>query len=227
MKRRVLTGSRRVDHFHWSRPRSLVFDDLDNTLKALLDRELALRPDPGPSVTVTFGTPGDVRAAASWPALNLFLCDIVENRDLRTGDLRGADPSGAPAPVRVDCHYLVTAWAQPSAHSVLVEHRVLGLALGILLAYPIIPADVLQGVMSKQPFPVRAAAIRTDTPRVRGDFWHALGDKPRASFDYRVTISATPDLAAPASVPVVEQVVLQMTQVVVGGPLPAEPTNQE
>jgi uncharacterized protein DUF4255 len=184
-----------------------VFYDLDATLTELIQRELP--SSMVPQVGISFATPGGdfPTASVTLPAVNLFLYDIVENKDLRnrqpiearavtgTARIHGKDVEvapgtvvRAPAPVRVDCHYLVTTWAKSGGQPEEVEHRLLGFVLRALLRHREIPTAMLQGVLKRQPFPVKTAAIQGDVHRPRGDFWQALGGKPRACFDYRVTV---------------------------------------
>ena len=74
-------------------------------------------------------------------ALNVYLVDLVENRKLRSnGRVRTVSNgivSEEPAPARVDCHYLVSAWspatATPQVAPVLDEHTLLYEALAALL----------------------------------------------------------------------------------------------
>lgn len=178
-----------------------MFDELDATLRELIQRELPRSA--ASQVSISFDPPGgDFSRTVTPPAINLFLYEIVENKDLRNREPilaragGGAEVGGrsvAPgtvvrvlAPVRVDCHYLVTAWANSGDPE--VEHRLLGYVLRALLRHREIPATMLQGVLKHQPLPVRAAAIQGDTFKPRGDFWQALGGTPKASFDYRVTV---------------------------------------
>ena len=185
-----------------------MFNDLDATLTELIRRELP--SSTASQVSVSFATPGGdfPTASVTLPAINLFLYEIVENRDLRnrepiearilggSAQIAGKSvevPPGtvirALAPVRVDCHYLVTAWAKSTdVQPEQVEHRLLGYVLRALLRHREIPEAMLQGVLQRQPLPVRAAAIQNDRVKPRGDFWQALGGKPKASFDYRVTV---------------------------------------
>ena len=48
-------------------------------------------------------------------ALNVYLVDIRERRELRSNEsVTGMGPQGptrTPEPARVDCHYLVSAWS--------------------------------------------------------------------------------------------------------------------
>ncbi len=170
-----------------------MFADLDATLATLLKREL-----PRPiveQVSISFAAPGeDLSANVTLPAIDLFLYEIHENTDLRDRNPvfdRRTDGTvhRTLAPVRVDCHYLVTAWPRPGGtQPELVEHELLGCALRVLLRHREIPEEVLQGSMKRQPMPLRAAAIQAQAQKPRGDFWLALGGKPKAAFDYRVTL---------------------------------------
>ena len=48
-------------------------------------------------------------------ALNIYLVDLRENRKLRSNErtlgIQDGIISETPAPLRVDCHYLITAWS--------------------------------------------------------------------------------------------------------------------
>jgi hypothetical protein len=57
-----------------------------------------------------------------------------------------------------------------------------------LIRHREIPAQVLQGSMQKQPYPLRAVVLKSSPIQGRGEFWQALGGKPRAAFTYSVTI---------------------------------------
>lgn len=67
-------------------------------------------------------------------AVNLYLVDLRENRRLRSNERGRAPESGVileqPAPSRIDCHYLITAWSPteqltPQVEPVLDEHALL------------------------------------------------------------------------------------------------------
>src|SRR5262245_48655344 len=57
-------------------------------------------------------------------ALNVYLVDLRENRKLRSNERARAVQNGmvseTPAPRRVDCHYLITAWS-PAEITLAVE----------------------------------------------------------------------------------------------------------
>jgi hypothetical protein len=170
-----------------------VFDSLDATVEALL--QSSMPPWLEGRVAISFARP-DSDFAAPIPTLNLFLYRIIENRELRdrvpTATLRDGTYAGSLAPVRVDCHYLVTAWAaagEPAPER--TEHLLLGWALKLLLQHRTVPDDLCRGAMKMQSVPLPVATIQSPA-EPRGDFWLALGGKPRAALEYKVTIGVTP-----------------------------------
>jgi hypothetical protein len=175
-----------------------MFHDLDSTLAELLARELP--PKLVEQISISFATP-DAQfppTSVTLPAINLFLYELQENRDLRGGgDLFERQVDGrvlrTVAPVRVDCHYLVTAWAksgvqQPEQD----EHRMLGEVMRVLLRHKEIPREALRGSLKDQHAPLRAFVLLPSQQLSRGEFWQALGGKPKAAFNYTVTIAFDP-----------------------------------
>lgn len=172
-----------------------MFHELDSTLAELLKRELP--PSLVQQMSISFATPDGQFPPASvvLPAIDLFLYEIAENRDLRINEAeveRTADGRvvRTPAPARVDCHYLVTAWAkagvqQPEQD----EHRILGEVMRVLLRHKELPREALRGSLKTQAFPVRARVSQPSHQQSRGDFWQALGGKPKAAFHYTLTVA--------------------------------------
>ncbi|MFF0739593.1 Pvc16 family protein [Streptomyces sp. NPDC004111] len=144
--------------------------------------------------TLGAGTPGGVAAAqigfappdADWAndvghlaparALNVYLAELRENRELRSNErLRSALPGPAgrqQAPMRVDCHYLISAWS-PSADRAtrtLDEHGVLGEVLAVLVQAQVLTAGGEELPIAVLP-PGGFGPLR--------DFWHAMGDEAR------------------------------------------------
>jgi hypothetical protein len=97
-----------------------MLSDLDATLEALLRGNL---PDSLlQNLRISFAAPDDhfPPASVQLPALNLFLFLIQENRELRNREPSferrdDGSVSKQPASVRVDYHYLVTAFAEGHA----------------------------------------------------------------------------------------------------------------
>jgi hypothetical protein len=170
-----------------------VFNDLDTTLRAVLDDSAA--PAALRGAEVSFETPEKDFTPAQ-PLVNLFLYEVQENHQLRENgpivDLVDGRYASGPPPVRIDCTYLVTAWSTKSgALKTEEEHRLLGLALLWLNRFPVIGAGFLQGDLANpaQPFPLPTMVAQLKEDQSSGQFWTALGIAPRPAFSLTVTIS--------------------------------------
>jgi len=191
-----------------------MFHDLDATLAALLEAELGVE-----NVAVSFAAPDDQfpPSDTSLPAIAFFLYDVRENHDLRPGQwelerrANGTVTRKRP-PVRVDCSYLITAWPSPSApRPAQDEHRLLGEVMKVLLRHPTIPQAYLRGELVGQDPPMPAKIIAEAQLHSLGEFWQAMGGKPKATLHYAVTISV--DVFEPAEVgPAVTDKIITITQ---------------
>jgi len=178
-----------------------MIHDLDRTLHELLKRELprALAQQ----VAISFDPPDNQfpPQAVTLPAFDLFLYDVRENHDLRSNEwstrreISGTAQRSMP-PVRIDCSYLITAWPSESApNRAEDEHRLLGEVMTALLRYPKLPLDVLQGSLNTQELPLPTAVLQPGHLQSLGEFWQALGGKPKAALNYTVTIAVQPATA--------------------------------
>jgi len=183
-----------------------MFDDLDKTLEALLRSELPA----GLVQSISFAIPDasfpPQSEAFTFPALDLFLYDIRENRDLRSNEwvVTRQTPGVATkqrAPVRVDCAYLVTAWV--GGNDAQQEHRVLGAVMQVLLRHPTIPTGMLQGALITQDVSLPTISLQPERGGNVTELWQALGGRPRAALHYVVTLSVEP--SAPVQTPLVTE----------------------
>lgn len=182
-----------------------MLSDLDDTLAAILNDNAA--PTELRNADVSFETP-DRAYGPGQPTVNLFLFEVQENRQLRDPEpvyeRVGTQLVRQPAPLRVDCSYLVTAWSNDMAAArTAAEHLLLSQSLLWLSRFPIIPAGFLQGDLVDQPFPPPALVAQMDGTKNAGEFWTALGQPPRPSFNVVVTIAMSLDLPFPEGPPVV------------------------
>lgn len=167
-----------------------MLQDLDKTLEKLLRHELP--PDMVQQINFSFDTP-DKESIKVTPAINLFLYDVRENLELRNTVSNIERQANGTAlrkrpPARVDCSYLITAWpTQPSDPE--QEHRLLGEVMKALLRFPKLPAEVLQGSLRGQEPPLRALTLRPSQLQSLGEFWQAMGGRPKAALNYIITIS--------------------------------------
>lgn len=171
-----------------------MFDDLDKTLQELLKQELP--SGIASQVAISFAPPDNTfpPSSVTLPAIDLFLYDIRENLELRNREWeveRRNDGTGSKkrAPVRVDCSYLITAWSSAASSTpAFDEHRLLGEVMKALLRHPTIPEALLQGGLTGQDPDLPTVALQSGQLQSMGEFWQALGGKPKAALNYTVTI---------------------------------------
>ena len=116
-------------------PINTMLADLDESLKTLLKRDLDRHGFDG--VEIEFDAPDKEWAASlSSPAVNLFLYDIREAKELRPIDweerVRDGRTIDLRPPLRIDASYAVTAWTR----DVQDEHRLLSQVDGRALRVP-------------------------------------------------------------------------------------------
>jgi Pvc16 N-terminal domain/Carboxypeptidase regulatory-like domain len=128
-------------------------------------------------------------------ALNFYLVDLRENRKLRSNDkvrsVQNGDISETPAPRRLDCHYLISAWSPadvtPAIEPTLDEHAAL-----YLVASAFARGDPLVATVIYAPGPVPAtfppdfatAELPIGLVPPEGfiklaEFWGTMGEKHR------------------------------------------------
>ena len=194
-----------------------MIDDLDKTIAALLRHEAyGLPPALADQVQISFATPDDQfpPQSVTLPAVDLFLYDVRENSDLRSNEVfveYRTDGSAVRtrAPVRVDFSYLVTAWSSESVPDrAQDEHRLLGEVMQVLMRHRSIPEDVLQGVLVTQAPPLPASALQPGRLQSLGEFWQALGGKPKAALNYSVTLAI--DISTPEEVRLVTDKIIKI-----------------
>lgn len=164
--------------------------DLSETLKAIL-QDPSVPPELA-AADILFDRPADPFTPAK-TTVDLFLYDIRENTELRSNEQvverRGNQSITHPAPLRLNCSYLVTAWPAGGAELALQEHRLLSEVLVVFGQFPTIPPLYLQGSLIGQDPPLPMVALHPDALKNLSEFWTSLGNKLRASLTLTVTIS--------------------------------------
>ena len=181
-----------------------MLHELDQTLATLLKRELPGRDQ----ITVSFAAPDD-QFSVKPPAVDLFLYDVRENLELRSNDEvveRQTDWTAIRyrPPVRVDASYLITAWPGGGAgqtDSSEDEHMLLSAVMRVLLRFPKLPRELLQGSLARQDWPLPVTTLQPGRLQSLGEFWQALGGKPKAALNYTVTLPV--DVSEPETQPLV------------------------
>jgi hypothetical protein len=129
------------------------------------------------------------------PTLNIFLHDLRENNKLRqtqpAWDIE-RQSNGHIAqrrrPVRVDLHYMITAWATEPED----EHRLLTRTLLALFRQPHLPEDLLPEILKDQPVPIPIAVAQHDELRTPADIWSAMDNELRPAVACIVTVALNP-----------------------------------
>jgi hypothetical protein len=170
-------------------PLNTMLADLDESLRTLLQRELARHGFD--NVEVAFDAPAkDWSGQLAAPTVNLFLYDLRESSEHRQRTIDERRVGGAAfetrPPLILECSYAMTAWTQ----AVEDEHRLLSQLLTILHSYPRLPADALSGRLSNgaQRYPI-IGRVGQAKAEGKADFWNAIGGQYKASLDYVVTLS--------------------------------------
>ncbi|MGB3419950.1 MAG: DUF4255 domain-containing protein [Dolichospermum sp.] len=179
-----------------------MLKDLDETLKLLLSNNLKNDVIDQRGYKISFEPPSQ-EIENEGTIINLFLYDIRENVELRssvrTWDMPIKEEGVSKrvfASTRVDCSYLITVWTnRPQSNRddsnqvpFLYEHQILGEIMQILVRYRYIPSTILQGTLKKQELPVPIISLRSGQFQNLGEFWQAMGGKPKASIHCTVTI---------------------------------------
>ncbi len=191
-----------------------MFQDVDATLSALIAGELGMN-----NVAISFAAPDNQFPPSSvkLPAISFFLYDVRENTALRTNQWESERQANGMItrkrpPVRVDCSYLITAWPSDGAPNPSQdEHRLLGALMKVLLRHRAIPDKYLKGEMTGQEPPLRARIIADNQLHSLGEFWQAMGGKPKATLHYSLTLNV--DVFEPADVgPEVKTKIIKIDQ---------------
>lgn len=183
--------------------------DLDATIEELI----TTRAEAGSELAaadISFEIPDATwRSGLTNLTVNCYLYDVHENLEMRTYEpivQRDTDNSllaVRQAPRRINCAYCITAWSTATTDAVLEEHRVLGQILRVLLTFPTLPADTLQGSLTDQIPPYPTVVASSDGMKNNPDFWGALDQQLKPSLNYIITLAMMLDeepTEAPASV---------------------------
>jgi hypothetical protein len=168
-----------------------MINDLDEVLRQLLIDELPVKNG---EIEIKFELPNrEWSAKLNRPTLNLFLYDLRENHQLRQPEWEierknNGKMSKQRTPVRMDLHYLITAWAK----EVEDEHHILTRTLLALFRHPTMPEHMLPEILQGQPWPIPVRVAQHDDFRNPADVWSALDNDLRPAIALTLTLALTP-----------------------------------
>lgn len=179
-----------------------MFDDVDEALRRLLVQEIPIRNN---EIEIAFDQPRrEWSARLNRPSLNVFLYDVRENTSLRPNHQQQwrRDPSQRTVTVkrpevRVDLHYMITAWAAEPDD----EHRLLARTLIGLLRHPELPAEFLPSGLRNQPRAVGMEVAQYDASLNPTEIWGVLDNELRPALTCMLTVTVDPH--QPFTVPAV------------------------
>jgi hypothetical protein len=173
--------------------------DLDKTIRQLLLDELSIKNG---EIEISFDQPKREWSArlGNTPTINLFLYDVRENPHLRTHQWEAPTNgrNGKPldpklvhqkrTPMRVDCFYMLTTWANDSGD----EHRLLTDCMIALFRHPLLDEARLEGRLQNPTYDVRTRLASHDVLTNPAEVWGALDNEMRPSVSYVVTLTLDP-----------------------------------
>lgn len=165
--------------------------DLDETLRQILIQNVPIRNG---EIDVKFDQPKrEWSARLSKPTVNLFLYDIRENPLLRKQMFENVANNGRLASemrtsFRLDCFYMLTAWAAESED----EHRLMGRALQALFRFPTLPEGLLVGKLRRQRYAITLQLARHDKLTNPAEVWSALDNEIRPTIGLIATVEMNP-----------------------------------
>jgi hypothetical protein len=169
-----------------------MIEVIDDALKKLLIRELPIKKN---EVDIAFDQPKrEWSAKISRPTLNLYIYDIHENNKLRMSKQWAAtrNPDGTASerrpPLRLDLHYMISAWATDPQD----EHRLLARSLAALLRTSQIPLDLLPDSLKQHDRPVQIEVAQPDLMRNATDVWSVLDNEMRPAIPCTITMPLDP-----------------------------------
>jgi hypothetical protein len=169
-----------------------MIDDLDDALRDLLIRDMPISNN---EIDIAFDQPTREWASRlSRPTLNLFMHDVRENNKLRTqqpylsSSVSGVSATMGIAPVRLDVHYMVTAWANDPSD----EHRLLGRMLMVLYRYKSLPEEFLYRNLAGQDYEILMKVAQYDQRDIRREIWSMLDNEMRPIVDLTMTLAVEP-----------------------------------
>lgn len=120
------------------------------------------------------------------PVISVFLYDIHEDLPLRTSNVRHYDPEKGiftPEQVNISCNYLITYWDSGKNHSMKGSEN----NQSLWVMNQVLNALLNNRELKNIPGTVTKVIPPKDELNGLGNFWQALGNKPRLLLNYSVT----------------------------------------
>ncbi|MDE9481495.1 DUF4255 domain-containing protein [Xenorhabdus bovienii] len=153
---------------------------MDAMLRKYLNKEIDIR----------FDLP-EINTVPPKATVSVFLYDIHEDLQLRSAESRGFNASAGkllPGWVNVKCNYLITYWESscPKSDASSPDSQPCNQAIQVM-------SQVLEALINNRQLTDISGAYTKVIPQQEnlnslGNFWQALGNRPRLSLNYSVTV---------------------------------------
>ncbi|MBS9423193.1 DUF4255 domain-containing protein [Photorhabdus caribbeanensis] len=161
--------------------------EVNNALNTILSQYLNIN---GNKIDIRFDLP-EINSIQSEPTVSVFLYDINEDLQLRSAEPRRYNPMTStllPGWVNINCHYLITYWDanKPSSDSSSPDSQPNNQAAQVM-------TRVLNALINNRQLTGIPGAYTRIIPQQEnlnslGNFWQALGNRPRLSLMYSITV---------------------------------------
>ncbi|TNH42977.1 DUF4255 domain-containing protein [Photorhabdus luminescens] len=141
-------------------------------------------------IDIRFDLP-EINATQSEPTVSVFLYDIHEDLQLRSAEPRRYNPATStllPGWININCNYLITYWEanKPSSDSSSPDSQPNNQAAQVM-------TRVLNALINNRQLTGIPSAYTRIIPQQEnlnslGNFWQALGNRPRLSLMYSITV---------------------------------------
>ncbi|CEE95329.1 conserved hypothetical protein [Xenorhabdus nematophila str. Anatoliense] len=164
-----------------------IIIEVNKALNAILSQYLQI---PGSQIDIRFDLP-EINSIQSEPTVSVFLYDIHEDLQLRTAEPRRYNPATSillPGWVNINCNYLITYWDanKPSSDSSSPDSQPDNQAAQVMTR--VLNALINNRQLTGIPGAYTRVIPQQENLNSLGNFWQALGNRPRISLLYSITV---------------------------------------
>ncbi|ETS30016.1 hypothetical protein BB987_20565 [Photorhabdus temperata] len=164
-----------------------IIIEVNKALNAILSQYLQI---PGSQIDIRFDLP-EINSTQSEPTVSVFLYDIHEDLQLRTAEPRRYNPATSillPGWVNINCNYLITYWDanKPSSDSSSPDSQPDNQAAQVMTR--VLNALINNRQLTGIPGAYTRVIPQQENLNSLGNFWQALGNRPRISLLYSITV---------------------------------------
>ncbi|AWK41556.1 DUF4255 domain-containing protein [Photorhabdus laumondii subsp. laumondii] len=161
--------------------------EINQALNTILSQYLNIT---GQNIDIRFDLP-EINSIQSEPTVSVFLYEIHEDLQLRSAESRRYNPSTntlLPGWVNINCNYLITYWdaSKPSSDSSSPDSQPNNQAAQVMTR--ILNALINNRQLTGLPGAYTRIIPQQENLNSLGNFWQALGNRPRLSLLYSITV---------------------------------------